>query len=170
MSWGDAFRNVVSQALDGIINFFVQWGIQEAIRWATSLAMGATSRATEAEGAAAVYSVNAMGSVAAIPMVGWAMAPGVGAAAYAEGLGMAALASAAGGWDRVPADQVAMIHKNEMVLPASIAEPVRQMAAAGGGGGAQIHFHGVTDASWWKHNQGNIVRTIGEVMRNGRKS
>jgi hypothetical protein len=57
-----------------------------------------------------------------------------------------------------------------MVLPAHIAEPVRQMAAAGGGGGQQFHFHGVTDASWWRHNQGNIVRTIAEAARNGRHS
>jgi hypothetical protein len=132
MTWGDAFKAVTDQALSGVISFLVRWGEEEAIKWATSLAMGSTGRVAEAEGAAAVYAVNAMGSVAAIPFYGWAMAPEVGAAAYGEGLAMAGLASAAGGWDRVPSDQVAQIHKNEMILPAHIAEPVRQMAERGG--------------------------------------
>jgi hypothetical protein len=131
MTWGNAFKTVTDQALSGLISFFVQWGIEEATRWATSLAMNKTGNVDEAQGAAALYAVNAMASVAEIPMVGWAMAPGVGEAAYAEGLAMAGLASAEGGWDRVPQDTLAMIHKNEMVLPADLAENIRGMASGG---------------------------------------
>jgi hypothetical protein len=150
MTWGNAFKTVTDQALSGIISFFVQWAEEEAIKWATGLAMGETGRVTEAEGAAAVYAVNAMGSVAAIPMIGWAMAPGVGAAAYGEGLAMAGLASAAGGWDRVPSDQVAQLHQNEMVLPSWAADGARKTFAAAadggsartsGGGGQPIQIH-----------------------------
>lgn len=180
MSWGEAFRNVISQALDGVINFFVQWGIQEAIKWATGLAMGATSREAEASGAAAVYAVNAASSVAAIPVYGWAMAEGVGAAAYAQGLGWAALAagvsSAAGGWDRVPADQMAMIHKNEMVLPATLAEGARKVFSDGGGGSGSstvINIH-ANDAKSFvdmlKRNQGGLMSVLGSASRNGRRS
>jgi hypothetical protein len=46
-----------------------------------------------------------------------------------------ALPSAAGGWDRVPSDTLAQIHKDEMVLSAGVANVVRR-AAEGGGGGA----------------------------------
>ena len=179
MTWGNAFKAVTDQALTGLISFFVKWGEEEAIKWATSLAMGSTGRVAEAEGAAAVYAVNAMGSVAAIPFYGWAMAPAVGAEAYGAGLTMAGLASAAGGWERVPADQVAMIHKNEQVLPANYAEGLRSMVAAhqqgggqGGGGQAiQVHFNGVVDAkSFFQQNQGHIVRTLNDAVRNGRRS
>jgi hypothetical protein len=143
MTWGNAFKTVTDQALSGIISFFVQWAEEEAIKWATSMAMGETGRVAEATGAAAVYAVNAMGSVAAIPFYGWAMAPAVGAQAYGAGLAMAGLASAAGGWDRVPADQVAQIHKNEMILPAPLAEGIRQNLGDGSrsGGGSVVHHH-----------------------------
>lgn len=79
-----------------------------------------------AEGAAA-----AMASVAAIPVTGWAMAPEVGAEHFETAMGWGAIATAAGGWDRVPYDgAMAELHKDEMVLPASIAEPLRSMTQA----------------------------------------
>ena len=167
MTWGNAFKAVTDQALTGLISFFVRWGEEEAIKWATSLAMGETGRVTEAEGAAAVYAINAMASVAAIPMIGWAMAPGVGAEAYGSGLAFAGLASAAGGWERVPSDQLAQIHKNEMVLPAHIAEPVRQMAARGGGGG-DVHFHGTSAGGFFIAHQSELIAALRSANRNGR--
>jgi hypothetical protein len=177
MTWGDAFKNVLQQGLDGLISYFVRWGEEEAIKWATSLAMGSTGRVAEAEGAAAVYAVNAMGSVAAIPFWGWAAAPEVGAAAYGEGLAMAGLASASGGWDRVPADQVAMIHKNEMVLPANLAEGARKTfgdAGKGGSGGGEKTvviqaFDSKSFTQALRHNTGGILDVLGEAMRNGRR-
>jgi len=175
MTWGQAFANVISNALDGLINFFVQWGVQEAVHWATAKVMGAASRTAEATGAAAVYGINAMGSAAAIPMVGWAMAPGVGAAAYAEGMGMAGLASAAGGWDRVPSDQLAQIHKNEMVLSAPLAEGMRNMIGQGKGGNSvtNLHVHAMDAPSvvaLFRKHRGSLASVLGEAMRDGRKS
>ena len=175
MTWGNAFKAVTDQALSGLISFFVRWGEEEAVKWATSLAMGETGRVTEAKGAAAVYAVNAMGSVAAIPLVGWAMAPGVGAAAYGEGLAMAGMASAAGGWDNVPSDQVAQIHKREMILPPDIADGARrtfgEAAKNGGGKAPQIHIHAM-DAKSFKQalsrNQGGLRDVLHEAARNGR--
>ncbi len=172
MTWGNAFKAVTDQALSGLISFFVKWGEEEAIKWATGLAMGETGRVAEATGAAAVYAVNAMGSVAAIPFYGWAMAPGVGAEAYGEGLAMAGLASAAGGWDRVPSDQVTQLHKNEMVLPAHIAEPVRQMAERGGGGQPiQITIQALDGQDVHRvltKHQDSLFRVMREGGKNGR--
>ncbi|WP_243301267.1 hypothetical protein [Geothrix oryzisoli] len=170
ITWGQAFQNVTAQALNGIISFFVQWGEEEAIKWATSMAMGETGRVAEATGAAAVYAVNAMGSVAAIPFYGWAMAPAVGAEAYGAGLAMAGLASAEGGWDRVPADQVAQIHKNEMILPAHIAEPVRQMAERGGGGSVVHHHWNVLDGQDVKRVLSRHQDVLFGVIREGGKN
>ena len=178
MTWGDAFKEVLNQGLDGLISFFVQWGEQEAARWLASEVMGETGRTTEAAGAAAVYAVNAMSSVAAIPFIGWAMAPGVGAAAYAEGLGMAALASASGGWDQVPSDTLAQIHKDEMVLSAPIAGGLRQMISNGQTGGGSgddremhFHFHSLdpkAGLSWFRQNIGSVGGVLREALKNGR--
>jgi hypothetical protein len=175
MTWGNAFKAVTDQALSGIISFFVRWGIEEATRWATSLAMNKTGNVDEAQSAAALYAVNAMASVAEIPMVGWAMAPGVGEAAYAEGLAMAGLASAEGGWDRVPQDTLAMIHKNEMVLPANLAESVRSMASGGDQGGERrsvsITIHAMDGQDVHRvltKHQDSLFRIFREGGRNGR--
>jgi hypothetical protein len=71
-------------------------------------------------------------SVSEIPLVGWLLAPVAASAAFAAVAGYETLASAEGGWDRVPKDgSPAILHKNEMVLPARLAEGVRQMTAAG---------------------------------------
>ena len=87
--------------------------------------------------AAALGAVNAMASVAAIPFVGWAMAPGVGAETYATGSAFATMASARNGFD-IPAgvNPITQLHEREMVLPQKQADAVRQMADGGGGGGA----------------------------------
>gem|GEM_PF-960869 len=120
---------------------------------------------------AAVAEAAAYAAYIGIPIVGPELASAAAAAAGATTMGFMggiALASAAGGWDRVPSDQLAMIHKNEMVLPAPLAQSVRDMAGGGGVGSTEIHFHGVTDASWWSHNQGQIIGQVREAMRNGR--
>jgi hypothetical protein len=61
-----------------------------------------------------------------------ALAPAMAAATGA----LTGMASAAGGWD-VPADSMAMLHKNEMVLPASLAANVRE--GFGGGGATTVN-------------------------------
>lgn len=171
MDWGTALMTVLDSALDGVINFFVQWGIQAATTALANQAVGAASRAAEGAGAAALWAVNAASSVAAIPVVGWAMAPEVAAAAYGQGMGWASLASAAGGWDRVPKDQLASIHKDEMVLSSPLATKIRNMTDGGQGGGGEthVHLHGaVIDGAWWQKHQGNIVRVIGDAAKNRR--
>lgn len=84
---------------------------------------------------AAAYAVAAMASVAAIPFFGWAMAPEVGAEAYASGVTFAGLASLdVGAWE-VPDDMTANIHKGEMVIPETFATGLRDGSFAGSGGG-----------------------------------
>jgi len=81
---------------------------------------------------------SAYNATVGIPYVGPVLAPiAAGAAFLAVGAYGAAVASAAGGWDYVDRDQMAMVHKREMILPADLADRVRGITdpgmAAGGG-------------------------------------
>jgi flagellar biosynthesis GTPase FlhF len=51
------------------------------------------------------------------------------------------LPSAAGGMLTVPNDMLAMVHKNESIIPASIAGPMRDQLTGGGGGGHSFTFN-----------------------------
>lgn len=132
---------------------------------------------------AAVAAVAASASVAAIPLVGWSLAPEVAAATYANGMVYAGLASAAGGWGQVPYDgALTELHKDEMVLPASIASPLRQSLAAprssaAGQGATTMHFHfaptvsavdaGGVDKLLQQH-QDVFIRNVRNWHRNGK--
>jgi tape measure domain-containing protein len=98
----------------------------------TEAALVIPAEAATAAGAAA-------SSVAAIPIVG----PGLAAAAYAQTMGMVmgglAVASSAGGEWQVPADRLNLVHKNETILPAHIAGPLRDMVSNGGNSGGGGH-------------------------------
>ena len=78
-----------------------------------------------------------------IPYVGPILAPAAAATAFAAVAAFqSGIASAAGGYD-VPSDQLAFIHKNEMVLPAAISQGLKGLIAGGGGGGGLTqHFAG----------------------------
>lgn len=171
----------------------------------TATAAGATSRTSiEAAASAQSHTLNFMDTVkavtnaavkaaagayaamAGIPIIGpelGAVAAGVTFAAV-ETLG--AMASAAGGWDRVPEDQIAQLHKEEMVLPASISVPLRSAidtgnfaggAGGGGPGGGDTHIHnwhlnavdGKDVQSFFDKHQDKIVKTLKSATRKGAK-
>jgi hypothetical protein len=118
----------------------------------TASEAGAVARtAAEGEGLAAGLALKAMNAVKSIvtdsaqafggifaflaPIMGPAAA---GPAAAGEATVMAAasgIASAAGGWV-VPSDQLAMVHQNEMILPAGISQGLQSMISANGGSSA----------------------------------
>jgi len=97
-------------------------GIQSAIN-------GSEIQADAATGAAGAYK-----AVVGIPLVGPVLAPIAATVAYGGIMAYKSIASAAGGWGDIPADQLAMVHKNEMVLPAHLAQGVREMSSGGGQG------------------------------------
>lgn len=111
-------------------------GIKESASATGSAMQSATAQSSigksAAQAAASVYA-----DVAAIPYIGWILAPPAAAAAFvaveAFGSGMP---SAAGGWGEIPHDTMAMVHQKEMILPANIAQGVRDMVSGGGSGGA----------------------------------
>ena len=161
----------------------------EATRAATQTATAAAGLAAmvargfaQIEIDAAVAAAGAMAATAAIPIVGPALAPEVAAATYAETLGWAAgmgggIASAAGGmWD-VPGTILSVLHPEESVIPASVANPMRDFfsgGAAAGGAGGDIHIHGPlvsaidtqTGAQFLKNNMRAIAKGLATELRN----
>ena len=163
-SWSAAMKNI---AADLTIKFIeeaekmtVQWIIHEAMRTTASEA-GATARTTAEAGAGAAGLAIQAGSIiksiissaaetfAGVfgflsPVLGPAAA---GPAAAASGTVLGAVGSVASadiGMYNVPQDQLAMIHKNELIMPAGQAGAFRSildgLSGKGGGGGA-VHNH-----------------------------
>src|SRR5215470_12377006 len=134
-------QRAVANITQSILAEFVNLGVKLVTNWlASELAMTAASQAgaaartaADAEGLAGGLALKAVNAVKSImtdsaqafsgifaflaPIMGPAAA---GPAAAGEATVMAAasgIASAAGGWV-VPSDQLAMVHQNEMILPA----------------------------------------------------
>jgi hypothetical protein len=122
-----------------------------------------------AEGGAAAYA-----SAAAIPVIGWSIAPAVAADAYSNILGFEALnAFAAGGI--VPDDSLAFVHRNEMVLPASLSSGLSEMIASDAQSGGNIHVNFSVAATDSKSFEGRLqehadtlVRVIKRAWRHGK--
>ncbi|WP_034302544.1 hypothetical protein [Herbaspirillum sp. RV1423] len=120
---------------------------------------------------ASIAAAAAMASVAAIPFVGWAMAPEVGATTYATA--MAFLPSAAGGYD-IPAgvNPLVQTHEKEMILPAKHADVIRNMADSGGGTGGDTHHYHIQamDArsfrDFVKSNSSSLAPGLRQLNRN----
>ena len=83
--------------------------------------------------------------------------------------------SAQGGW-MVPSTSLAMLHANEMVLPADISQGLQSMIAGGGAagsaGGANVMFNvsamdSQSVAKFFQSNGSVLVAAINRAMRNG---
>lgn len=191
-------RQAVANVGAGIVGSFADAGLKMVGKWAESkLAMigwtkllGLTEDATAAETAAAQAAATAAqgyatvgthaaeagsaayASTAAIPIIGPELAPAAAAAAYAGAMSFSsgiALPSAAGGWE-VPKDTLAMVHENEMILPAPLSDKIRNMTEPGGGSGeVHLHVHAIDAASVHKlfmNNGAAIAAAMKQQARN----
>lgn len=167
---GNMLENVAASFLEHSIDITVQWIADSMARTNATAAAAAQqvtitkaaasqTKAVDAQtgqsqimSAAATGAAKAYQAIVGIPYVGPILAPVAAAVAFAGIEAFTAdLSSAAGGWERVPADgMLTELHRNEMVLPAHVADPVRKMAQSGGGGGA-VHLHvNAVDASTFR--------------------
>ena len=145
-------------------------------------AAAASTIASDAGKAAA----GAYASVAQIPVIGWIMAPAAAAAAFGavEAFG----AFDVGAWS-IDKDQLAMVHKSEMIMTPGQSQGLRsvidtaqnaysgggQGAGAGGGasgGGAHVHLNvSAMDASsvknWLSGNSRQIMKALNSAVQNG---
>lgn len=119
---------------------------QTAAKWLMNLVLTETSSKVAAIGQitsnAGIAGAAATASAAAIPVIGWALAPEAGLAASAAAMAYMPMASAMGGFD-IPAgvNPIVQTHAREMILPAKHADVIRDMADNGGGAGGDTHLH-----------------------------
>ena len=189
-------QKAVANIAQSILAEFVNLGVKMVTNWiASELAMstateaGAAARtAASGEGLAAGLAIKAANAIKSIatdsaqafsgifaflaPIMGPAAA---GPAAAGEATVMAAasgIASAAGGW-MVPSDQLAMVHQNEMILPANISQGLQNMISANGGAGAGAVVVNVSAIDsqdvkrFFQSNGSLLVNAVNKAMRNG---
>jgi hypothetical protein len=189
-------QKAVANIAQSILAEFVNLGVKMVTNWiASELAMstateaGAAARtAASGEGLAAGLAIKAANAIKSIatdsaqafsgifaflaPIMGPAAA---GPAAAGEATVMAAasgIASAAGGW-MVPSDQLAMVHQNEMILPANISQGLQNMISANGGAGAgavAVNVSAIDSQDVKRFFQSNgslLVNAVNKAMRNG---
>lgn len=189
-------QRAVANITQSIVAEFVNLGVKLVTNWiANELAMttasqaGAAARtAADGEGMAAGLAIKAASALKSImtdsaqafsgifaflaPIMGPAAA---GPAAAGEATVMAAasgIASAAGGWV-VPSDQLAMVHQNEMILPASISQGLQNMISASGGAAAGpvvVNVSAIDSQDVRRFFQSNgslLVNALNKAMRNG---
>lgn len=145
----------------GMLSQFIAMTIQMVTRWAAAQAAKTLAAVTadQAQVASAAVAATQKGAIeatqgrkslltsaataagkaydamAGIPYIGPILGAIAAAATFAAVMGFSAYISAEGGAERIPAGgALAQLHPDEMVLPARIAEPVRQMARGFTGG------------------------------------
>jgi hypothetical protein len=190
------FRQALSNIGNAIVSDFVNMAVKRATNWiAGELTMTSASAAGDAAraashdaavvqgqavsaavGSASVFgdankaAAGAFSAVAGIPYVGPILAPAAAVAAFAAVMAYDVF-SAEGGFD-IPAglNPVTQLHEREMVLPASIAEPLRNNLSGGrgGSGGGDIHIHAVDAASFQRlltNNKSALAKALRAAHR-----
>ena len=159
--------------ISAIANAFEQMLQQWLQQQLTALILGKTQNTADAlskiTANAGVAGSAAFASTAAIPITGPALAPAAAAAAVAGALSFAPMASAAGGFD-IPSglNPITQLHQREMVLPADLADNVRNMT---GGGDVHLHVNAVDGQSvrrLFQDNGSHLAQVLKDLHRNGR--
>jgi hypothetical protein len=165
ISGTENFGTAFARLFDNLLADFVGFLAKQALKWAENhllmlalhssfltnilgldtannavkTAENATAAGLQVTQQAGVAGAGAFASViAGLPFpLNVATAPGVMAAAIGTTLSNLTLASAAGGWD-VPKDSLAMVHANEMILPANISAGLKGLIGGRAGGDVTI--------------------------------
>jgi hypothetical protein len=160
----------------------------EATGAATSQGISAGNSLAQIGHSAAVAAAGAYAAIAKIPIVGPVLAPIAAAAALAGVIALGkSIFSAEGGMGQVPYDGAMFeLHKDEMVLPASLATPMRSMLfnpAANNNGQMAANDRGVTHNHYYDikgldgqdvhrvlmRHQGAVARAAEKAYRYGYK-
>jgi hypothetical protein len=191
----ERFRQALANIGNAIVSDFVNMAVRRATNWivgeltmtsaseagnaaraashtaaaAEGKAVDAASSSTSVFGDANKAAAGAFSAVAGIPIIGPILAPPAAAAAFAAVMAFDVF-SAEGGFD-IPAglNPVTQLHEREMVLPAAIAEPLRNGLAGGRGAPAgDIHIHAVDAASFQRlltNNKSALARALRAAHR-----
>lgn len=168
------WQNIQQVAAQAISRMVQNWIMGLVVKDAATKTSAAVSILHSAKEAAA----GAWASVVHIPIIGPILAPIAAAAAFA---GTMAFASAEGGDWQVRGGPY-MLHKDEMVLPAWAASPLRTMITsgnapkvaandfAGGGGDTHIHINALDSrdvARFMRDNGRHVAAGVKSAVRNG---
>jgi hypothetical protein len=179
--WGGAFRTFQSafssaidsmlrggesfgQAMRGVFASIAESALQNAVKNIATMAMqslaGDAIRSAEIKKDAGAAAAGAYKAVVGIPYVGPFLAPAAAAVAYA---GVLAFESAEGGYD-IPGgvNPVTQLHQREMVLPAPIADTVRD---AMGRGGTTVHIHGSKSSTFSQDQLASMLKSLGHRFK-----
>jgi hypothetical protein len=162
-----------AEGLERQLTAFIQHKLLElTIHSATETSKDEVSKAGHAkEDLRTAYSAakGAWESTVHIPVIGPVLAPIAAATTFAA---VTAFGSAEGGQYIVPSEQLTMLHRNEMVLPAGVADRMRGVIDSGGGGGLTVvvnHSVSAIDAeSFQSHirRHGNMIgNEVARVLR-----
>ena len=158
--------SVVWSVIDMLTTMLAKWLITQLAQIAGVKTAGLSTISAHAGEAAS----GAYAATAAIPYVGPALAPAAAATAFMGAMSYSAALSAAGGYD-IPSGiaPVTQLHQREMVLPASLADGLRDIIAGGatGGRGMTVHIHALDQHSVRKFmdNPENQRAMYGAVMK-----
>jgi phage-related minor tail protein len=126
-SIGDILNGVVQSGMSVLSQMAAQWVSQQIMQ----RVMGSQTAAGQITEAAGVAGANATASMAMAPFPLNMSAPAFGASMMAAAMAYAPMASAEGGWyDTGSGNPLTQLHAREMVLPASVASPMRDMIGA----------------------------------------
>jgi lambda family phage tail tape measure protein len=166
------WKQLASSAIEQIITIALQYGESQLLMAIMGKGAAKTQTQTKAQAGVAeieidshVAAANAYTEWAAFPPIAAAMATAAEGVVHAFAAPVMAVAgaSAAGGQYLVPGDQLTMLHRNEMVLPAGVADRMRGVIEGGGGGGISVvvnHSVNAVDAqSFQQHirRHGNMI-------------
>ena len=157
-TFGQFVNKIWVNMLDGIIKMIeqmvVKWIMHETVKTAATVAGAGQRVAAETvahtetasldflttiktvTNAAVKAAAGAYAALAGIPIIGPALGAAAAAVTFVAVEGLGAMASASGGYD-IPTgvNPVTQLHQEEMVLPATLANPMRSMLASFGAGG-----------------------------------
>lgn len=179
-SLGKALEAIGKQVLTSVISMLIRIGIQRLILHKMEKLIGVSAAASKtAAGLSEVY-LNSFASAAAIPMVGWAMAPNVAAAnlaaASAGAVGAAALgagqgaaiggagAAAHGGMEFVPSESTYLLQRGERVLSPNQNKDFTEMMEGGGMGGEATTFNIYIDED---NIHERVIRKLADGLNRG---
>ena len=171
-------QQTIASALESIIQ---GWLTRQLSALILGKAQATSAAAGEIGANAAVAASAAYASTAAIPIVGPGLAPAAAATAYGGAISwLGSLPPyAVGAWD-ISRDHAALIHKGEMIIPASLATGMRAMiqgaansnAPMGSNGSTNhFHFHGPTNKAemkkWFVENAHAVGAGVRHYVRQG---
>lgn len=136
MSVSQAIKSMFATMGDAIIKILAEIAAKWLTTQLANMLLSKTAAQGEISAASALAGANGTASWAAAPWPVNMGAPAFGASMAAAAASFNVAASAEGGFD-IPSgvNPVTQLHQEEMVLPADIANPLRQGLAAGGVGG-----------------------------------